>query len=158
MVSAHMLYRSAACSAPAASGGERRPTKQLAPRQAMATADSRQFSHAAHQDLGEPTSEIVGLQSLIIYCTLPHRSQGREDFHTLLALHHLRAPASRLKDQCCATPSMVSASEQAEPAVSISSLSFAYPESPKVIDNVTLQLPRGARCLLVGANGAGVVQ
>lgn len=50
---------------------------------------------------------------------------------------------------------MVSASEEAEPAVSISSLSFAYPESPKVVDNVTLQLPRGARCLLVGANGAG---
>lgn len=41
------------------------------------------------------------------------------------------------------------------PSVSVSSLRFAYPDSPPVVDGVTLDLPRGARCLLVGANGAG---
>lgn len=46
------------------------------------------------------------------------------------------------------------------PALAVESLHFAYsipnaPPPPAVLDDVTLVLPRGARCILVGANGAG---
>ena len=40
-------------------------------------------------------------------------------------------------------------------ALAIQSLSFAYPGSPPVIDDFSLRLPAGSRCLLLGANGAG---
>lgn len=37
----------------------------------------------------------------------------------------------------------------------INSLSYAYPGALPVISDFTLHLPRGSRCLLLGANGAG---
>ncbi len=40
-------------------------------------------------------------------------------------------------------------------AVVVRSLSFSYPESAPVVDDFSLSLPRGSRCLLCGANGAG---
>ncbi len=40
-------------------------------------------------------------------------------------------------------------------AVVVRSLSFSYPDSPPVVDDFSLSLPRGSRCLLCGANGAG---
>lgn len=50
--------------------------------------------------------------------------------------------------------------QQAQPgydgdAVVVRSLSFSYPDSPPVVDGFSLSLPRGSRCLLCGANGAG---
>ncbi|KAL3146681.1 hypothetical protein ABBQ32_000909 [Trebouxia sp. C0010 RCD-2024] len=39
--------------------------------------------------------------------------------------------------------------------LAINSLSYAYPGSLPVISDFTLNLPRGSRCLLLGANGAG---
>ncbi|DBA89037.1 TPA: ABC transporter I member 20 [Trebouxia sp. C0005] len=39
--------------------------------------------------------------------------------------------------------------------LSINSLSYAYPGALPVISDFTLHLPRGSRCLLLGANGAG---
>lgn len=43
-----------------------------------------------------------------------------------------------------------------EDAVVVRSLQFAFPFSQaSVIENVDLLLPRGSRCLLTGANGAG---
>ena len=41
--------------------------------------------------------------------------------------------------------------------LAINSLSYAYPGASPVISNFTLQLPRGSRCLLLGANGAGEI-
>ncbi|KAL8281025.1 hypothetical protein RQP46_006704 [Phenoliferia psychrophenolica] len=46
------------------------------------------------------------------------------------------------------------------PALAVENLHFAYsipnaPSPPAVLDDVTLVLPRGGRCILVGANGAG---
>lgn len=41
--------------------------------------------------------------------------------------------------------------------LSINSLSYAYPGALPVISDFTLQLPRGSRCLLLGANGAGEI-
>ena len=41
--------------------------------------------------------------------------------------------------------------------VAVKDLQFAYPGcAPSVVD-FNLDLPRGSRCLLIGANGAGVV-
>jgi ABC-type multidrug transport system fused ATPase/permease subunit len=40
-------------------------------------------------------------------------------------------------------------------AVYVNSLQFAFPGSPPFIDDFTLELPAGSRCLLCGANGAG---
>jgi CCR4-NOT complex subunit CAF16 len=40
-------------------------------------------------------------------------------------------------------------------AVSLNSLSFAYPGCAPSVRDVSLDLPRGSRCLLIGANGAG---
>ena len=43
-----------------------------------------------------------------------------------------------------------------EPAVVVRDLSFRYrPELPQVLRGAALEVPRGARCLVVGANGAG---
>jgi hypothetical protein len=39
--------------------------------------------------------------------------------------------------------------------VSLKGLSYAYPGCAPSIENVNLELPRGSRCLLIGANGAG---
>lgn len=39
--------------------------------------------------------------------------------------------------------------------LAINSLTYAYPGSSPVISDFTLHLPRGSRCLLLGANGAG---
>uniref|UniRef100_A0A061R7F4 CCR4-NOT complex subunit CAF16 n=1 Tax=Tetraselmis sp. GSL018 TaxID=582737 RepID=A0A061R7F4_9CHLO len=40
-------------------------------------------------------------------------------------------------------------------AISINSLTFGYPGCPPFVSDFTLKLPRGSRCLLIGANGAG---
>ena len=40
-------------------------------------------------------------------------------------------------------------------AVVLNSLSYAYAGYRPVLSDISLQLPRGSRCLLVGANGAG---
>lgn len=40
-------------------------------------------------------------------------------------------------------------------AITVNSLQYAYPGHSPVISNFSLSLPRGSRCLLVGANGAG---
>ena len=39
--------------------------------------------------------------------------------------------------------------------LAVNSLSYSYPGSLPVISDFTLSLPRGSRCLLLGANGAG---
>ncbi|MDO4850773.1 MAG: ATP-binding cassette domain-containing protein [Actinomycetota bacterium] len=40
-------------------------------------------------------------------------------------------------------------------AIDIAGFSFAYPESPCVLEGLSWQVPRGAFCLLVGATGSG---
>jgi hypothetical protein len=40
-------------------------------------------------------------------------------------------------------------------AVSLQGLNFAYPGCPPSLKDVNLDLPKGSRCLLIGANGAG---
>lgn len=40
-------------------------------------------------------------------------------------------------------------------AISVKSLTYAYPGHTPIIGDFTLDLPRGSRCLLIGANGAG---
>lgn len=40
-------------------------------------------------------------------------------------------------------------------AVRLEALNFAYPGCAPSVRDVSLDLPRGARCLLIGANGAG---
>lgn len=40
-------------------------------------------------------------------------------------------------------------------AVVVRSLRFGFPTSGPIIENFSLTLPRGSRCLLCGANGAG---
>ncbi len=40
-------------------------------------------------------------------------------------------------------------------AVVLNSLSYAYAGYRPVLSDISLKLPRGSRCLLVGANGAG---
>ena len=40
-------------------------------------------------------------------------------------------------------------------AVYVNSLQFAFPGGQPFIDDFTLELPAGSRCLLCGANGAG---
>jgi CCR4-NOT complex subunit CAF16 len=42
-----------------------------------------------------------------------------------------------------------------EDAVVIRSLSYAYAGHRPILSDISLALPRGSRCLLVGANGAG---
>ena len=39
--------------------------------------------------------------------------------------------------------------------IEVRSLDFAYPGGPPVLRGLSLSVPRGARCLLIGANGAG---
>lgn len=40
--------------------------------------------------------------------------------------------------------------------VVVNTLSFAYPGHKPLISGMSLRLPRGSRCLLIGANGAGI--
>lgn len=42
-----------------------------------------------------------------------------------------------------------------EQSVVVRCLTFAFPFSTPVIQDLSLELPRGSRCLLTGANGAG---
>ena len=42
-----------------------------------------------------------------------------------------------------------------EDALTSVSLSFAYPGHAPLVRDLSLQLPRGSRCLLCGANGGG---
>ena len=44
-----------------------------------------------------------------------------------------------------------------EQSVVVRCLNFSFPFSGPVIQNLSLELPRGSRCLLTGANGAGAV-
>lgn len=42
------------------------------------------------------------------------------------------------------------------PAVEVSNLFFRFnPDTPDILRDVNLELQRGSRCLLIGANGAG---
>lgn len=43
----------------------------------------------------------------------------------------------------------------AAPGIQLNHLSFAYPSCPPSIVDASLELPRGSRCLLIGANGTG---
>lgn len=43
----------------------------------------------------------------------------------------------------------------AQPAIAVNGLSFAYGKDPRALDSLLFNLPRGSRCLLVGDNGAG---
>jgi CCR4-NOT complex subunit CAF16 len=40
-------------------------------------------------------------------------------------------------------------------AIEVRGLEFAYPDGPPVLRRLSLDVPAGARCLLVGANGSG---
>ena len=44
---------------------------------------------------------------------------------------------------------------ETENSVVVRSLNFSFPFSRPIIHDVSLELPRGSRCLLTGANGAG---
>ncbi len=44
---------------------------------------------------------------------------------------------------------------QNENAVALNDLTFSYPYCPPFISNCSIDLPKGSRCLLIGANGAG---
>lgn len=46
-------------------------------------------------------------------------------------------------------------SESEADAVVLNSLSYAFSGHRPVLSDLSLKLPRGSRCLLVGANGAG---
>ena len=48
--------------------------------------------------------------------------------------------------------------ESPEDAVVLRSLSYAYAGHRPMLSDISLSLPRGSRCLLVGANGAGAHQ
>ncbi|EME85793.1 ABC transporter domain-containing protein [Pseudocercospora fijiensis CIRAD86] len=45
--------------------------------------------------------------------------------------------------------------DQKPPSIKTSNLSYAFPDGSEGLQNVNLDLPAGARCLLIGANGAG---
>ena len=45
-----------------------------------------------------------------------------------------------------------------ESAVVLRTLSYAYAGHRPILSDISLSLPRGSRCLLVGANGAGAHQ
>lgn len=47
--------------------------------------------------------------------------------------------------------------DTADTAVEVTAMQFAYPGEAPLVTNFSLKLPRGSRCLLVGANGAGRV-
>jgi ABC-type bacteriocin/lantibiotic exporter with double-glycine peptidase domain len=40
--------------------------------------------------------------------------------------------------------------------INVRDLTFAYPNQAPVLRNLNMQLTNGARCLLIGANGAGL--
>jgi CCR4-NOT complex subunit CAF16 len=44
---------------------------------------------------------------------------------------------------------------ETQDSVVVRCLDFSFPGSQPVIQGLSLELPRGARCLLTGANGAG---
>jgi hypothetical protein len=44
---------------------------------------------------------------------------------------------------------------QQENAVQLNDLTFSYPGCEPFISNCSIDLPKGSRCLLIGANGAG---
>ncbi len=50
---------------------------------------------------------------------------------------------------------MGGADAMAAAGIKLDALEFAYPGCPPFIDGANLELPRGSRCLLIGANGAG---
>lgn len=57
---------------------------------------------------------------------------------------------------CATTAPPADASDSATPPVCVTELRFGHPGTPRpLLDGFSLSLPAGARCLLVGANGAG---
>ncbi|KAF2168224.1 hypothetical protein M409DRAFT_36440 [Zasmidium cellare ATCC 36951] len=46
-------------------------------------------------------------------------------------------------------------SQPPPPTIKVQNLSYAFPDGSSGLQNVSLDLPAGARCLLIGANGAG---
>ena len=40
-------------------------------------------------------------------------------------------------------------------SINVNNLCFSYPGQPLVLKDLNMQLPKGARCLLIGCNGAG---
>lgn len=64
------------------------------------------------------------------------------------------APASASADGTA--NGAVAGADNTQPSVVISSLTFSYPgAATPVLSSMSMSLPRGATCLLVGANGAG---
>jgi CCR4-NOT complex subunit CAF16 len=56
---------------------------------------------------------------------------------------------------------MVAAESQAEvqeAAVAVNGLTYAYPGHSPILRDIAFDLPAGSRCLLIGGNGAGVIQ
>jgi ABC-type multidrug transport system fused ATPase/permease subunit len=66
------------------------------------------------------------------------------------------APASASADAAGGAPTAAAAAAADAPSVVIRSLTFSYPGATcPVLSGMSLSLPPGATCLLVGANGAG---
>lgn len=86
-----------------------------------------------------------------VYCLSAYRLSIRSE----PSLTFYQFAASSVRSDGMVAPATPPVDADNAPSVSVSSLKFAYPDSPPVVDGVTLDLPRGARCLLVGANGAG---
>eukprot|EP00955_Chlamydomonas_euryale_P037799 350891-Chlamydomonas_euryale.AAC.3 len=43
----------------------------------------------------------------------------------------------------------------ATPGIQLAGVSFSYPGCPPTLKDLRLEIPRGSRCLLIGANGTG---
>ncbi|CAI5465531.1 unnamed protein product [Closterium sp. Yama58-4] len=74
-------------------------------------------------------------------------------------IHHLAQKLtykrSKSADIDMETVASADAGSPEVPAVEVTSMQFAYPGEPPLISKFNLTLPRGSRCLLIGANGAG---
>ncbi|CAI7925587.1 unnamed protein product [Closterium sp. NIES-53] len=72
-----------------------------------------------------------------------------------LALRRAGLQCSKSADIDMETVASADAGGLEVPAVEVTSMQFAYPGEPPLISKFNLTLPRGSRCLLIGANGAG---
>jgi CCR4-NOT complex subunit CAF16 len=73
-------------------------------------------------------------------------SGARAAVNVMVALDRL----SPFRGTCCAMTFATA------PAIEVQGLTFRYPGDERVVlERVELEVPRGARCLLIGANGAG---
>lgn len=71
-----------------------------------------------------------------------------------------RTPNNSLERGACCTPVPAELGMSTDLAIGVNDLDFAYAQlhgvAPRrVLHDVTLNLPKGSRCLLVGSNGAG---